>query len=230
MLQQYISDTRDHLNDSGGQFFDEGTLTRYINRARRRVAASSGCLRVLPPGTWTVPNQEVYPFKAWNSLVQDAMTGVESVLACRSLAIAIGPGGWKPMWRRVVFTDFQARFRIYNSTFWGTISEPGWYAQYGEGEYGKLYLAPIPSQATPFDVDLTCIPAPLLTDKDPEPIPYPWTDAVSYWSAVLCLLQQQRRADASAMAELFNADMPMCAAIVCPQMIQTAYGAALRSA
>jgi hypothetical protein len=112
----------------------------------------------------------------------------------------------------------------------GAISEPGWYSQYGEGERGSLYLAPIPSMAMPFEVDLTLIPFPLLTDKDVEPIPYPWTDAVSYWAAVMCLLQQQRREDAQAMAQLFNSDMPMCAAVVCPQMLQTPYGATLRSA
>lgn len=230
MLQQYIADTRDLLNDSGGQFFDEPTLNRYINKARRRVASASGCLRIVPTGTQTVPNQEIYPFSMWNAAVQDQLPGAQSILGVRSLSIAIGVGGWKPMWRRVVWTDFQARFRIYNSTFWGTISEPGWYAQYGAGPNGSLYLAPIPSQVCPMDVDLTCVPFPLLTDNDPEPIPYPWTDAVPYWSAVLCLLQQQRGQDANLMAQLFNTDMPQAAAVVCPTMIQTAYGAALRSA
>jgi hypothetical protein len=230
MLAQYVADTQDHLNDMQGQFFPLPTLHRFINKARRRVAAHSGCLRVLPKGTMTKANQEVYPFSEWNSLVQEQLPGVQSILACRSLSVAIGVGGWKPMWRRLVWTDFQARFRIYNGTFYGVISEPGWYAQYGEGPYGALYLAPIPSQPMPFDVDLSCIPSPLLTDKDPEPIPYPWTDAVSYWAAVLALLQQQRREDAQAMAQLFNSDMPTCAAVVCPQMIQNPYGATLRSA
>ena len=72
--------------------------------------------------------------------------------------------------------------------------------------------------------------APLLTVDDIEPIPYPWVDAVSYWAATLALLQQQRAQDAQAMAELFNSDMPMCASVVCPQMIQNVYGATLRSA
>jgi hypothetical protein len=46
----------------------------------------------------------------------------------------------------------------------------------------------------------------------------------------LALLQQQRKEDAQAMAELFNSDLPMCASVVCPQMVQNAYGATLRSA
>jgi hypothetical protein len=240
MLAQYVIDTQDLLNDGEGQFFRTPTLHRYINKARRRIAAVSGCLRCVPPGVNVHPLKEVYHFTEWNALIQQEVRGAQSILACRSLSVAIGGrwglnnqitgGGWKPMWRKIPWTDFQARFRIYNRTFLGTISEPGWFAQYGEGPDGKLYLAPIPSQQAPMEVDLTLIPAPLLSDNDPEPIPYPWTDAVSYWSATLCLLQQQRREDAQAMAQLFNADMPMAAAVVCPQMLQTPYGAVMRSA
>jgi hypothetical protein len=244
MLQQYINETQNLLNDSQGQFFTIPTLTNYINRSRRRIAAASGCLRVMPPGVLTVPNQETYPFSAWNALVQGVIPQTQSILACRSLAVGIGGkwvvnedgtgqiigGSWKPVWRRIVFTDFQARFRIYGGTFMGTISEPGWWTQFGEGPSARIYLAPIPTQALPMEVDLTVIPLPLLTDNDREPIPYPWTDAVTYWAAVMCLLQQQRREDAGAMAQLFNSDLPMCASVVCPQMIQSPYGATMRSA
>jgi hypothetical protein len=244
MLSQYQSETRLLLNDLQGQFFQDATLTNYINRSRRRIAAASGCLRVIPPGVQTVPNQEIYPFAAWNALVQQAMTGSRSILACRSVSVGIGGswqqdqtgiwairgGSWKPMWRRIVWTDFQARFRIYGRTFMGTISDPGWWAQFNEGPIGSIYLAPIPTQALPMEVDLTCIPENLLTDNDPELIPYPWTDAVVWWAAVLAMLQQQRQQDAQAMAVAFNAEMPFAAAVVCPQMIQTPYGATMRSA
>lgn len=230
MLSQYITETQLLLNDQQGQFFSVPNLKIYINRARRRIAAVSGCVRVMPKGTVSKRQQEIYPFSDWNALVQQEVPGVTNILHCRTLSMAIGLGGWKPMWRRLPFTDFQARFRIYNGTFYGVLSEPGWWSQYGAGPLGKIYLAPIPSQEMPIDVDLTCVPAPLLTDNDPEPITYPWDDAVSYWSAVLCLLQQQRREDAQAMANLFNAELPMCAAVVCPQMIQNPYGATIRSA
>lgn len=239
MLAEYITQTQQFLNDTQGQFFSIPTLTNYINRSRRRVAASSGCLRVMPPGTLTEPNREVYKFSDWKALVQGEMLGVQSVLFCRSVSISIGGkwrdgairgGSWKPVWKRIPWTDFQARFRIYGRTFIGTLTEPGWWAQYGNGDAAMIYLAPIPTVVQAMEVDLTCIPLPLLTDNDPEPMPYPWTDAVAYWAAVLCLLQQQRREDAQAMAALFNSDMPMAAAVVCPQFVSNVYAATLRSA
>jgi hypothetical protein len=240
MLSNYITEVQNLLNDNQGQFFSLPTLTNYINKSRRRICAVSGCIRVVPPGVQTVPGQEIYPFAHWTSLCQNVFPQVGSILACRSVSISIGGrwladgtisrGGWKPMWKRVVWSDFQARFRIYNGTFYGTISEPGWWSQLNEGPLASIYLAPIPSQAQPMEVDLTCIPMPLLTDNDAEIIPYPWSDAVSYWAATLCLMQQQRTQDAAAMTTTFNAELPMCASVVCPQMLQNPYGAGLRSA
>ena len=80
------------------------------------------------------------------------------------------------------------------------------------------------------ELDLTCVPAPLQTDNDVEPIPYPWTDAIPYWAAVLCCLQQQRREDAQAMLQLFNSDLPFCASVVCPMFLSSAYAATMRPA
>jgi hypothetical protein len=240
MLSNYITETQNLLNDNQGQFFSLPTLTNYVNRSRRRIAAISGCLRVIPPGVQTIPNQEIYKFSDWTPLVQGVIPQIQSILFCRSLSVSVGGGwrsdgtiqrgSWKPMWKRVIFTDFQARFRIYNGTFYGTLAEPGWWSQYGEGASGAIYLAPIPAQLNPMEVDLTCIPQPLLNDDDVEPIPYPWRDAVCFYAAVLALLQQQRTQDATAMALVFRDEMPLAASVVCPQLIQNPYGATLRSA
>lgn len=244
MLASYISEVQSHLNDTQGQFFTIPQLTSFINRARRRIAAGSGCIRFIPPGTQTVPNQEIYPFSNWNALVQEVCPQAQSILACRSLAVGIGGkwtqndngvwsitgGTWKPVWFRLIWTDFQARFRIYGGTFIGTISQPGWFSQYGSGPLAALYLAPIPTIAAPMEVDLTLIPKPLLTDNDIEIIPYPWCDAVSYWAAMFAFMQQQRKEDAQAMTDLYNSDLPFCASVVNPQLILNPYGATLRSA
>ena len=236
MLAEYITQTQDFLNDTQGQFFSVPRITNYINRSRRRVAAASGCLRVMPPGTLTIPNQETYKFSDWKSLVQGQMKGVDSILACRSLSISIGGkwregairgGAWKPTWRRIPWTDFQARFRIYGRTFIGTLSEPGWWAQYGLGPLGVIYLAPIPSQENIMEWDCSVIPQPLTSDDDAEAIPYPWIDVIPYFAAVMALLGQQRLQDAQLMMQLVNTDLPFAASVVNPQVIQNPYAAGI---
>lgn len=241
MLINYLTETQNLLNDSEGQFFRIPTLVNYINRARRRIAAVSGCLRCVPAFIQTSPHQEKYPFSDWISLVQHVNPQYGSILSCRSLAVSIGGswnrdtreirrGSWKPMWKFLPWTDFQARMRIYNGTFIGTLAEPGWWTQMGSGQNGEIWLAPIPTQYNPMELDLTILPMDLLNDNDACPLPYPWNDAVCYWAATLALLQQQRKDDATNMATTFNNEMPMCASVVCPQMIVNPYGATLRSA
>lgn len=243
-LAKHMADTQLLLNDPGGQFFSRETWISCINRSRRRIAAASGCLRTTPPGVMTAPNQEVYSFDAWKSHVQTALPGADSILYVGSVAVSVGGkwekqpdgtwiiagGAWKPSWRRLVWSDFQARFRIYGRTFYGILSEPGWWTQYGTGPSGSLYLAPIPSMKMPMEIDLICTPKSLETDDDFEGIPFPWFDAVPYWAATLALLQQQRMQDAQIMAQTFNLEMPFCASVVCPYMLQNVYGATLRSA
>jgi hypothetical protein len=230
MLAEYLADTQNLLNDCGQQFFREQTLTSYINRGRRRIAMASGCVRVIPPGVQTVANQERYHFRDWMPLVQTT-PGVREIYLARSLAVAIGPGdgAWKPMWNRIPWTDFQARFRIWNRGWIGTISSPGFWSQHAFGTIGSIYLAPIPSLAQPMDVDCACLPFPLETDEDPECIPMPWTDAVPFYAATMCLLQQQRQQDAAMLLQIFSAELPFAASVVAPTLIQAPYGAALRA-
>jgi hypothetical protein len=230
VLATYIGDTQNLVNDSGGQFYAPSTLTSYINRARRRIAAASGCVRVLVHAR-THGGQEEYKFHEWTAIAQGT-PGVREVLAVRSLSVALGPGdgAWKPTWNRMPWTDFQGRFRIWNRAWIGTISYPGFYAQYGFGVNGSVYLAPIPSQEQPMELDCSCQVFPLVNDNDPEAIPYPWVDAVAYFAAFMALLQQQRKEDAAAILQIFQAEMPFAASVVAPQMIQTTYGAVVRSA
>lgn len=229
MLTEYISTTQNFLNDALAQFFSVPVLTTYVNRARRKIAAASGSVRVLIK-THTHANQEAYNFSEWTSIAQ-LTPGVKEVLAVRSLAIAIGPGegAWMPSWNRVPFTDFNARFRIWNRSWLGTISYPGYYSQYGFGTGGSVFLAPIPSQEQPMQLDCSCQVFPLENDDDPEPLPYPWTDAVAYYAAWLCLIQQQRREDAQAMLQVFASELPFAASVVAPQSVTSPYGAVVRS-
>lgn len=230
MLQTYIADTQNLLNDAGGQFFRAETLTNYVNRARRRIALLSGCVRVMPPGTQTVTKQERYHFRDWMALVQTT-PGVREIFAVRSLAMALGPGSgaWKPLWNYVPWSDFQARFRIWNHAWMGAISYPGYWSQYSFGNSGSLFLAPVPSMIMPMELDFSCLPFPLQNDDDPEAIPMPWQDAVCYSAAFMCMMQQQRPQDAAMIMQIFAAELPACAAVVSPPKPTSPYGAVVRS-
>lgn len=233
MLAQYLADLQNLLNDAGGQLFRPGTLINNINQARRRIAWWSQCIRVMPEGVQTVPGQEIYHFKDWIAQVQ-SRPGVREIHAVQTLSIALGgpgsgPGTWNPAWNQVDFSDFQARFRIWNRGFVGTIAWPGYWAQYGHGTAGSIYLWPIPSMAQRMELDCFCMPFPLETDDDPEALPMPWQDAVQYFAAFKCMLQQQRLQEAKAYLELFKSDMPEFASAVKPRMIVAPYGAAVRA-
>lgn len=229
MLAEYQAQTQNLLNDAGGQFFQPTTLTNFVNRARRRVALASGCVRVLLEAK-TVAGQEEYKFRDWLALVQ-ATPGVREIHVLRTLAIAIGPGSgaWKPAWNRLPWSDFQARFRIWNYAWRGTISYPGFFAQYGFGTAGSLFLAPIPDQIQPMEMDCSCLPFPLETDDDPECVPQPWQDAVPYYASFLAMLGQQRPQDTASILQIFQSDLPFCASVVAPTLIQSPYGAIQRS-
>lgn len=230
MLSEYVAEVQDLLNDEGAQLHRIPTLKRYINRSRRRIASISGCIRHCPEGARTHPGQEQYPFAHWQSLCQDQVPGTDQILFCRTLSVSIGfgPGAWTPMWRFIPFMDFQARVRVYNRTFLGTISEPGWWTMFGSGPKTVIYLAPIPMQEAPIIADLSLLPMSMKDDDDPEPIPFPWTDVVVFWAATMALLQQQRKEDAAALTTLFSQLMPECASVVAPFMFQSPYAGGIK--
>jgi len=230
MLDEYVAEVQDLLNDPGEQLYPVPTLKKYINRSRRRISSISGCIKHFPEGARTQPGQEKYPFSDWQSLVQEQVPGTDQILFCESISVSIGfgPGAWNPMWRFIPYWDFQARFRVYNRTFLGTISEPGWWTMLGSGPKTVIYLAPIPMQEAPIQAALTLLPTSLLDDNDPEPIPFPWTDVVVFWAGTMALLQQQRKEDAQALTTLFNQLMPECASVVMPYMFISPYAGGIK--
>lgn len=54
VLSDYLTDVRSLLNDPNNQFSSTTSMTSWINKARRRIAGETQCIRVLPPGTGTV--------------------------------------------------------------------------------------------------------------------------------------------------------------------------------
>lgn len=129
----------------------------------------------LTPFLSTVANKEVYNFQDYNALLP---VGLREILAIQNISVSWG--GIKPTMRHLDFSAFQAYLRAYNtqSTNW-----PAVWAQYGQGVQGSAYLNPIPSMQMQMEWDTYCLPSDLITDADPEWIPYPFTHAVPYYAA-----------------------------------------------
>lgn len=200
MLNTYLTATQNLLQNptSPTPLYDPATLTTYINTARGQLAGESQCIRFMG----TVPleaNQQVYPF---SSVV---FAGDPPVL---------GPINVRTIWLRFdsglvwVAPEAFEEFSLYelNVQTPATGSPTRW-AQYGQGVFGSIYLAPVPLAVGTAQADCVCYPIPLVDDTTAEAIPYLWTDAVPYFAAYLALLSAQtgaRTADADKMLQRYS--------------------------
>jgi hypothetical protein len=148
-----------------------------------------------------VVGQEVYTFASRNAAAQ-LTPGVSAVHGVFSIATSWGSS--KPTLRRKTWGEFQALYRAWSN---GWLNNPCVWAQYGQGSSGSIYFAPIPSSAFSMDWDTFCNVLPLASDTDPEALPYPWTDAVQYYTAYLAYANAQRSADAASMFEQYGVFM-----------------------
>jgi len=155
----------------------------------------------IPNALATALNQEVYNFSQFNSLVSQAPSGLAGggqgggpgvlmIHGVDSVAISWGQG-MKPTVFRFDWSSFQAYLRAYSI---GLMGYPSYASQYGQGVNGSIALWPVPSGVYIMDWDCFCIPINLLSDGDPEAIPYPWTDCVPSYAAHLAF-ENSRQVD-----------------------------------
>ncbi len=148
----------------------------------------------------TIPGQEVYQFSLANTLLhaQTIFQGLDKVMGIISVAGAWGANAaMKPMLMAMIWSEFQAYYRSYNT---GLQSYPTIWSKYGQGTNLSIYLWPLPSQASQMDWDLWCLPIVLTQGgSEVEAIPYEWTTAVPYYAAHLGYFNAQRPEDAKMM-------------------------------
>ena len=187
MLTAYENSTRQLIQalTSTVPLIDTTTLDQYINTARGQVAAEGECIR----GSVTLPIVAGVPSYQFSNFIID-VTVVSAVVAVRSgnvggTALDVRPWEW-----------FAAYYLGKSTTGTPTIV-----AQQGQGTSGTLFFYPTPSASIPTGVifDVVLLPVTLITDSQPEPIPYPWTDAVPFYAAWLGMMNAQRQADADMM-------------------------------
>lgn len=174
----------------------------------------TGCtLTVTMAGTnLTVVGQEVYTFASRAPQAQ-LVSGVQGILGV--ISVAVSWGSMKPLLRQEIWTRFQAYYRSYST---GLQSWPTIWSQYAQGVNGSMYVWPLPSQVVSMDWDCFCRPLDLVDGNTPEAIPYPWTDAVQYYAAMLAFDNSQRATDADRMQTQYTKYMKRARAMSEPEL------------
>ncbi len=155
----------------------------------------------------TIPGQEVYQFSTANTLAQaqTLVAGIQSVEGVISVAIAWGANAaMKPVMNEMVWTEFQAYLRSYNT---GMQTYPTVWSKYGQGVNGSIYVWPLPSQYSQMDWDTWCLPVALVDNTTAEAIPYPWVTAVAFYAAYLAYFNAQRFEDAERMKQEYESKL-----------------------
>ena len=148
----------------------------------------------------TVNGQEIYTFAAANSFAS-LTSGVASILFVESVAVSWG--ALKPTLQQWNWNDLQAQIRAYPIIS----GQPCFWAQFGQGVLGSIYIQPVPTQAASMEWSCICLPIDLVDDTTAEAIPYPWTDCVQYYSAYLAFMNARRPEEAANMKEIYKMGM-----------------------
>lgn len=141
--------------------------------------------------------QEVYPFSAVDL---SQFPGVASILQVKSVSIIYSNYRFSlPVYSMSVY---QAMIRQYTGGTYQYV--PTFGAQFGQGVGGSFYVYPLPSQTYQMEWDCLCLPSDLISDRDVEALPEPWTDAVPYFAAHLACLELQNMNSARMYHDLFE--------------------------
>lgn len=202
MLNSYIAQVQDLLDDPYAQLWTTAALTNYINEARNRVAQETKALRQLVTtvdySSLTLnEGQELYPLATtlpapFNSSVIDVM-GINCVVNNERYRLKYWP-----------FTQLDAFLR-------GWVYYVDWPIVFSRVGATSIYIAPVPNQTYPCEWDLSINPNALTSDATPEQIPVPFQEPVQYYAAYKAKLKIQAQGEAKYFLDLYNEILRRCA-------------------
>ena len=202
MLNTYIAQVQDLLDDPNAQIWPTTSLTNYINEARNRVAQETKALRqIITTETYSTMQfnvgQELYQYASWlpspyNTALVDIM-GVTVLVNDERYALKY----W-------AYTQLNAYLR-------GWVNYQDWPIVFGRVGANQFYIAPVPNQTYPVEIDLAIIPNALALDTDPEQIPVPFQEPVQYYAAYKAKLKIQAQGEAKYFLDLYDAILRRCA-------------------
>lgn len=176
-LQTYVTDSQNLLHDQG-QLWPVPELTGYINKARRKVAQDTKCLRQDALGLVLTGGQEIYQISSFVSIP----AGLGPVIDI--MGINIYWGTQRIALQYLSWSELNALLRI-----WQTRTQlPAAYARKGALQ---IYFGPVPDQNYTSDWDVAFHPADMVNLTDTEIMPAPFDQPVMWYTAYLAKAKEQ---------------------------------------
>lgn len=212
-LNAYLQKTQYLINDIKQIQFNAGMLTTFINIARGQISGEGECIRSEANGTAIINNRGTF----FNDLVFPA--GTSQVLNVRSISIVSSGGGLTKL-DTVPWEYFN---QYYLNKISPSTGQPTVWAQYSQGTSGSFLVDPIPNVVYTYVCDCVFRPSDLVDDSSIELLPYPWSDAVQYFSAALAYFQAQMREPAMNMMEVYKMFMARARSMSTPAVLPFQY-------
>jgi len=210
MLFAYRQQVQRLLHDTIQARVNLQDVDSYINTARNQTAGEGEAIRSL--GTLnTISGEADYLFTAIS--YANAPVGSGPALAVRQMAFGgklLTPRTWEWL------------FTYYIASGAGAGPPVDW-AQLSPGQPGHFYLGPAPNTVGVLTLDVVLTPTALVTDADPEALPYPFTDAVPYFAAYLALLAMEEFDAAERHYQLFERFVARARAMSTPTVLPGQY-------
>lgn len=188
-LSTYITETRRLLHDSTGNYWTDAELTDYINDARNRVVADTGCNRVLQSFT-IQQGVESYSY----SLLPQGVNTIDI------MNLTVIWGSLRIVLNYYPFSKLNSELRAYSAMQ----SRPVAFSVYGQNTF---YVGPIPDQNYTAELDTVVLPATLVNSTDVDTLVYPYTSPISYYAAYKAKYKEQSYNEAEKFNEEYQRKM-----------------------
>jgi hypothetical protein len=220
MLTDYQQRVRILLNDSTFARWNDDDFRRWINEARGQIAGEAECIvnyASLTLVSSPAPQLE-YPFSDI-VIAGTPPTGIAGVLNVRKAGWSFPPD---TSVQRMTPREWEWFQNYVLPITPPTAGQPKYWALFGQGAAGTIWVNP-PDGPYVLRLDTVCYPSSLMTDADPEALPYQWTDAVPYYAAYLGYVQAQDIDRARAMMQLYQHYMQRARGTATPSVLPHQY-------
>lgn len=152
----------------------------------------------------TIPGVERYPYQGFvNPYLKAQYAGCQAVIDTITCSVCWGGGvggSPRPALAWLAWEDLQAYARAYATL---VTSYPYFWSVYNDGEFGEIWLFPVPSFAMEMELDCFCVPTDLYSDDDFDAIPDGFSNSIKFLAASLAYQSSRRYGQAQIMENQF---------------------------